>query len=89
MPDVQQISSLSSRLAPFFLIVHPTRGQVLGPFTKIPCSASHVRSLVLDLCASLLRDDDGDGLCNAVCEAVKGTSEELYWQRVTEAMHLA
>ncbi|KAG8219873.1 hypothetical protein J3R82DRAFT_852 [Butyriboletus roseoflavus] len=94
VPDLQQISSLSSRLTPFFMIVHPILGQVLGPFSKIPSSASHVRSLVLDLCTSLLRDEEGyeplngDGLYNAVCEAVKGTSEEVYWKRVTEAMHL-
>ena len=30
-----------------------------------------------------------DGLRNAVSEAVKGTSEELYWERVTKAMRLA
>lgn len=93
-PDLQQIASLSSRLTPFFVIVHPVRGQVLGPFAKIPRTASHVRCLALDLCASLVTDQTrrgsmDDGLRNAVSEAVKGTSEELYWERVTKAMRLA
>ncbi|KAH0838365.1 hypothetical protein J3R83DRAFT_6645 [Lanmaoa asiatica] len=92
-PDPQQISSLSSRLKPFFMIVHPVRGQVLGPFAKIPSSASHVRCLALDLCASLLTDQRryetmDEGLCNAVSEAVKGTTEEVYWGGVIEAMRL-
>ncbi|KAG6381242.1 hypothetical protein JVT61DRAFT_5646 [Boletus reticuloceps] len=87
----EQISSLSSRLTPFFMIVHPIRGQVLGPFSKIPSSEVHVRYLTLDLCASLVTDqarsgtDDG-GLCHAVSEAVKGTREEPYWDRVRAAM---
>ncbi|KAF8140186.1 hypothetical protein EV363DRAFT_1393099 [Boletus edulis] len=87
----EQISSLSSRLTPFFRIVHPIRGQVLGPFTKIPSSEVHVRYLTLDLCASLVTDqarsgtEDG-GLCHAVSEAVKGTREEPYWDRVRAAM---
>lgn len=91
VPDLQQITSLSSRLTPFFMIVHPILGQILGPFTKIPTSALHVRYLALDLCASLVTDQTrsgpmDDGLCNAVSEAVRGTAEELYWNKVTEAM---
>jgi len=87
----EQITSLSSRLTPFFMIVHPILGQVLGPFTKIPASALHVRYLALDLCASLVTDQTrsgpmDDGLRNAVSEAVRGTAEELYWNKVTEAM---
>lgn len=91
VPDLQHITLLSSRLTPFFMIVHPIRGQVLGPFTKIPASALHVRYLALDLCGLLVTDQTrfgtvGDGLCNAVSEAVRGTREELYWERVTEGM---
>ncbi|KAF8560426.1 hypothetical protein OG21DRAFT_1492793 [Imleria badia] len=84
----EQITSLSSRLTPFFMIVHPIRGQVLGPFTKIPMSALHVRYLALDLCGSLVTDQTrlDYGLSNAVSEAVKGTREEIYWDRVREAM---
>ncbi|KAI9572897.1 Rix1 complex component [Boletus coccyginus] len=87
----EQITLLRSRLVPFFMIVHPIRGQVLGPFARIPSSALHVRYLALGLCASLVTDQTrfetvDDGLCNAVSEAVKGTREELYWDRVTEAM---
>lgn len=66
------------------MIVHPIHGQVLGPFAKIPDSAVHVRRLALDLCASLVRVDDG--LHNAVFEAVKGTGEEPYWDGVTRTM---
>lgn len=76
------------------MMVHPARGQVLGPFAKIPCTAGHVRCLALDLCASLLTDQTrygtiDDSLRNAVSEAVKGTREELYWERVTVAMRSA
>lgn len=73
--------------------MHPVRGQVLGPFAKIPCTGSHVRCLALDLCASLVTDQTRrgtmDSLRDAVSEAVKGTREELYWERVTEAMRSA
>ncbi|KAG9314429.1 hypothetical protein JVU11DRAFT_5226 [Chiua virens] len=90
----EEISSLSSRLTPFFMVVHPIRGQILGPFGKIPTSASHVRRLALDLAASLVTDQTryetvDKGLSNAVSEAVKGTEEELYWARVTGSMRSA
>ncbi|KIJ21676.1 hypothetical protein PAXINDRAFT_5824 [Paxillus involutus ATCC 200175] len=87
----EQISSIGSRLVPFFMITHPIRGQVPGPFTKIPSSV--FRRFTLDLCASILMDQGRSGvgdedLCNAVSTAVKGTTEEEYWARVTAAMRL-
>ncbi|KAF9229363.1 hypothetical protein BS17DRAFT_688726 [Gyrodon lividus] len=89
----EQITSLGSRLVPFFVITHPIRGQVLGPFTKIPSSVPHIRRFALDLCASILADQTRHGirdedLYKAVFTAVKGTTEEEYWVQVTVAMRL-
>jgi hypothetical protein len=45
---IQTSASLKARLAPFFSINHPTRGLVLGPFSKlarpVQFSAEHARS---------------------------------------------
>ncbi|KIJ68364.1 hypothetical protein HYDPIDRAFT_36848 [Hydnomerulius pinastri MD-312] len=89
----EQISSLGSRLMPFFTITHPIRGQLPGPFTKIPSSVPHVRQLALDLCATILADQArygvrDEGLYRGACSAVQGTTEEEYWARVTKAMRL-
>ncbi|KAF9242864.1 hypothetical protein BU15DRAFT_72514 [Melanogaster broomeanus] len=89
----EEISSLSSRLVPFFMITHPVRGQVSGPFTKIPASVPHIRRFALELCACVLaaqtRYGRGEeGLSKAVSAAVKDTPEEEYWVRVTAAMRL-
>lgn len=91
VPDLQQICLLRSRLTPFFMIVHPIRGQVLGPFTQIPSAALHVRYLALDLCASLVTDQTRSGvvedkLCDAVFGAVQVTRDALYWDGVRETM---
>jgi pre-rRNA-processing protein IPI1 len=79
---------------PFFTITHPVRGQVPGPFTKIPSSVPHIRRFALELCVCVLAAQTrhasaGDsGLSKAVSAAVEGTPEEEYWVRVTEAMRL-
>lgn len=73
---------MKARLAPYFSITHATRGQVLGPYTKLP--ASSLKRLALDVVATLLRfPPDDDGLANAVLLAVKGASEETYWAQLT------
>ncbi|SJL05680.1 uncharacterized protein ARMOST_09016 [Armillaria ostoyae] len=44
--------SLRSRLVPYFVVEHPVRGQILGPFTKLP-HGSTVRRLALDVVATM------------------------------------
>lgn len=67
---------------PFFSISHPTRGQLPGPYTKLPIS-SLLRRLALDVVVTvsmiLLRETHDDGLAAAVDTAVVGREEEGYW----------
>ncbi|KAK0233154.1 hypothetical protein IW262DRAFT_1476865 [Armillaria fumosa] len=44
--------SLRSRLVPYFVVEHPVRGQIPGPFTKLP-HGSTVRRLALDVVATM------------------------------------
>jgi len=68
------LTSLQSRLVPYFHIDHPTRGPLGGPFRKLPSagtgtslnasssqSASGVRLLALDVVAMLLAMDQSAG----------------------------
>lgn len=54
------MTSLESRLVPYFFINHATRGALVGPFRKLlnlPCSSTSTRPvgfLVLDVAATLL-----------------------------------
>ncbi|OCH95802.1 hypothetical protein OBBRIDRAFT_871454 [Obba rivulosa] len=76
---LEVISALSSRLMPYFVISHTTRGRLPGPYAKLP-PASPVRRLVLDVVATIVRSGGADdGLQDAVGEAVRGTEEEEYW----------
>lgn len=81
LPD-ETLSSLRTRLAPYFVISHATRGTLLGPYSKIP-PGSPLRRLVLDVVVSIISGAGGDGgrdgLVSAVNEAVKGTEEQSYW----------
>ncbi|PCH33787.1 hypothetical protein WOLCODRAFT_135324 [Wolfiporia cocos MD-104 SS10] len=78
--------SLRARLAPYFIITHPTRGRVLGPFAKIP-PASGLRRLALDVAATVLdRSGVRDELAVAVDEAVRGTEDEGYWASIRSAV---
>ena len=72
----QTLSQLSARLVPFFRVNHPTRGEILGPFAKLP--ASPVRTLVLDVAATLHAADAKDDLGGAVEGAVRAQERE-YW----------
>jgi pre-rRNA-processing protein IPI1 len=63
---------------PYFSITHATRGQILGPYSKLP-SPSATRRLALDLVA-LIGDDPA--LTSAVDAAVLGTEEESYWRNI-------
>ncbi|KAH7931044.1 hypothetical protein BV22DRAFT_1124442 [Leucogyrophana mollusca] len=92
----EQITALRSRLLPFFTIFHPVRGQLPGPFTKIPQSSSHIRRLALDLSATIMslspntddsaKENGAEDLMWAVVTSVKDTPEEDYWAHLTRAM---
>lgn len=93
----EHVTSLSSRLVPFFTASHPTRGDIPGPFTKMPVSAQHTRRLALDLSATLVADiikgERGDAshrdLERAVRVATAGTAEEAYWAQLAAVMQLS
>ncbi|KAK1234540.1 rRNA processing protein, partial [Marasmius sp. AFHP31] len=82
----QTLSSLQARLAPYFLITHPERGQIPGPYTKLPSftpSEPCVRRLVLDMSATLCSATAtqphvqwSDALRYAVAQ---NSEEETYW----------
>lgn len=83
MPYVQVIQSIRSRFAPFFTIAHATRGQLPGPYSKLPAdSTGSLRRLALDVAGTLLASssEDGDDVFeSAVDRAVSGTAEDAYW----------
>ncbi|KAH7911965.1 hypothetical protein BJ138DRAFT_1005493 [Hygrophoropsis aurantiaca] len=92
----EHLIALASRLSPFFTISHATRGQLPGPFTKIPLSFGHVRRLTLDLCATIIsglpivdsitEKDEGSNLTSAIGISLQGTPEEDYWLHLTTTM---
>ncbi|KAK0198378.1 hypothetical protein F5146DRAFT_1218993 [Armillaria mellea] len=74
--------SLRSRLVPYFVVEHPVRGQIPGPFTKLP-HGSTVRRLALDVVATMQSAGfTEDKLCSFVSTAVKDTTEDPYWTLV-------
>ncbi|KAK0506164.1 hypothetical protein EDD18DRAFT_20287 [Armillaria luteobubalina] len=74
--------SLRSRLVPYFVVEHPVRGQIPGPFTKLP-HGSTVRRLALDVVATMQSVSlTEDKLCTFVSTAVKDTTEDSYWSLV-------
>lgn len=67
---------------------HPVRGQLFGPYAKLPLTQSHLRRLCLDVVSTLLVYGDRlgtgafeacDTLSRAVDLAVAGTNEAEYW----------
>ncbi|KAF7436898.1 hypothetical protein PC9H_003732 [Pleurotus ostreatus] len=81
------ISTLRSRLAPYFCVEHPTRGRIMGPFKKLPIE-SGLQNLSLDLVAILqvyngAAPSDG-ALEEAVDLAVAGTDMQSYWCSVRQ-----
>ncbi|KAG6884745.1 hypothetical protein C0993_008535 [Termitomyces sp. T159_Od127] len=80
------LTSLRSKLVPFFTINHPARGQLPGPYSKIPIG-SPLRRLTLDLAATLLSSTDGctgDEMRTAVDLAVVGSEEQEYWAQIQD-----
>ncbi|KAJ7103428.1 hypothetical protein B0H15DRAFT_812209 [Mycena belliarum] len=78
LANAQTLGSLRLQLVPYFSITHPVRGQISGPYSKLP-SGSPIRRLALDL-ASLICDS---GLSSAVEVAVLGTVEQPYWCNIS------
>lgn len=81
---LQTLTSLESRLVPYFFINHPTRGALAGPFRKLSKLSSSPESttrpigfLVLDVAATLLGLDNGP--------ISGGTSKEA--EALSEAVH--
>ncbi|KAJ3935344.1 MAG: hypothetical protein NXY57DRAFT_990459 [Lentinula lateritia] len=78
------LASLQTRFAPYFHITHPTRGEILGPFNKLPknglSSPSGLRRRVLDVVILLCADgSSGEALRSAVDGALVNTEEYEYW----------
>lgn len=91
--DSQIITSLTSRLTPYFLITHPTRGELAGPFAKWETMA--VCKLALDVAATVFSASPSGGtvgegvkLREAVGKCVSGMGEgvERYWGEVRAAL---
>ncbi|KAI0639775.1 hypothetical protein C8Q77DRAFT_1082807 [Trametes polyzona] len=75
-------NALRSRLMPYFVITHPARGKLPGPYSKLPAE-SPLRRLVLDLVATITancsrKGTDCNDLVSAADEATQGTPEETY-----------
>ncbi|KAK0465092.1 uncharacterized protein EV420DRAFT_1759822 [Desarmillaria tabescens] len=71
--------SLRSRLVPFFVVEHPVRGEIPGPFTKLP-HGSTARRLALDVVATMQSMSfTDDKLYSSVSIAVKDTTDDTYW----------
>lgn len=87
--SLQTIASLRSKLVPYFIITHAVRGNLPGPYSKLP-AASRLRRLALDLVATInqgpTRNDD---LSSAVDLTVEGTEEQNYWVRVQNSLFAA
>lgn len=78
----QTTSAVRARLVPFFTVNHRTRGDIIGPYSKLPTS-SPLRRLALDVVIVLLSLEGPDeGLREAVYKAVMDTSEISYWERL-------
>ncbi|KAJ3868716.1 hypothetical protein EV359DRAFT_31693 [Lentinula novae-zelandiae] len=78
------LASLQTRFAPYFHITHPTRGEILGPFNKLPknglSSPAGLRRRVLDVVILLCTDgSSGEALRSAVDSALVNTEEYEYW----------
>nr|GAT43229.1 predicted protein [Mycena chlorophos] len=79
--DNQALRLLRSQLVPYFSMTHPTRGQIVGPYSKLP-PGGPLRRLALGLVA-LITDAEDSALSSAVNSAVLGSdSEATYWRNI-------
>ncbi|KAF9460822.1 hypothetical protein BDZ94DRAFT_1374995 [Collybia nuda] len=81
------IASLQSKLVPYFIITHAIRGNLPGPYTKLP-TPSYLRRLALDLVVTINQGHvHDDALSVAVDIAVDGTKEQAYWAHIQKSIH--
>ncbi|KDQ20313.1 hypothetical protein BOTBODRAFT_27733 [Botryobasidium botryosum FD-172 SS1] len=78
-------TEVQKRFALYFNVDHPTRGHILGPFTKL--TTPSLRRLALDVAVSFrgssaTETEEQDKLENAVQKAVTGTEVEAYWREI-------
>lgn len=90
------VATLQSRLPAFFSILHPTRGVIAGPFSKLSSpSKPSARRLALDLVFTMARlptrrkqkgqtplPAEATSLIQAVDRAIPGLEEEGYWSEI-------
>ncbi|ETW87294.1 hypothetical protein HETIRDRAFT_59338 [Heterobasidion irregulare TC 32-1] len=81
------LEAVRSRLVPYFIIAHPTRGALPGPYTKL--ERPTLRTLALDVVATLFRlGGVEERLDSAARIAVTGTAQEQYWVEITHVSRL-
>jgi len=82
--NVNWTSEVQKRFSLYFNVEHPTRGHILGPFTKL--TSTSLRRLALDVAisfrSSASESEEQDKLENAVQKAVTGTEVEAYWREM-------
>ncbi|KAJ4486240.1 hypothetical protein J3R30DRAFT_3445394 [Lentinula aciculospora] len=82
--DENTLASLQTRFAPYFYVMHPTRGAIRGPFTKLPKNSlalppglqRRVLDVVILLC---VHGSSGNALRDAVDSALVDMEEYEYW----------
>uniref|UniRef100_D8PQT0 Pre-rRNA-processing protein n=1 Tax=Schizophyllum commune (strain H4-8 / FGSC 9210) TaxID=578458 RepID=D8PQT0_SCHCM len=96
------LQSLRSKLAPFFIIAHPAKGKLPGPYAKLPATHRH---LVLEAVAALAASNgnakakgrpvqaapltaDALALLAAVDEASAGADDAIYWAHLKVGLKL-
>ncbi|KAL1753301.1 hypothetical protein FB107DRAFT_264484 [Schizophyllum commune] len=96
------LQSLRSKLAPFFVIAHPAKGRLPGPYAKLPAMHRH---LVLEAVAALAASNgsakakgrpvqaapltaDVLALVAAVDEASAGADDAIYWAQLKVGLKL-
>ena len=85
--SAQVLDAVRSRLVPYFIIAHPTRGALPGPYTKL--ERPTLRTLALDVVATLFRlGGVEERLDSAARMAVAGTAQEQYWVEITRVSRL-
>jgi pre-rRNA-processing protein IPI1 len=77
---------MEERLVPYFMMTHPQRGNIVGPYTKLPATTSApLRILALDTVSTMLElnySDKGGNqseLAQAVRFAINGLPDQKYW----------
>lgn len=71
---------LRRRLCPYLSIDHPTKGVVLGPYSKLPIGLKRTFLQVVWVLSGVAKTDDD--LDARIARIVVGTEEEDYWMRL-------